>query len=72
MFQDLYERTRIPTVPLVGLGLLPFPVRVRTWVGEPIRPEPGETPERLRNRTREALQALMDARVPPRPRRNRL
>ena len=67
-FQDFYERMRWPLVPLVGLGPLPFPVKVRTWIGPPVVPAPEETPEQLRDRTREALQALMDAHQPRRPR----
>ena len=68
LFQALYERTRLPLVPIVGLGLLPFPVKLRTWIGEPIEPRDGETAAALRDRTREALQALIDAHQGPRPR----
>ena len=67
-FQAFYERTRFPAVPIVGLGLLPFPVKVRTWVGEPIVPQSGETPEHLRDRVRDALQDMIDAHQGPRPR----
>jgi 1-acyl-sn-glycerol-3-phosphate acyltransferase len=67
-FQALYERTRWPIVPVVGLGALPFPVKLRTWIGAPIAPRPGETPEALRDRVRDALQALIDAHQPTRPR----
>jgi 1-acyl-sn-glycerol-3-phosphate acyltransferase len=66
--QALYERTRLPLVPIVGLGPLPFPVKIRTWIGPPVVPVAGETPEHLRDRTRDALQALMDAHQPRRPR----
>ena len=68
LFQTLYERTRWPIVPVVGLGALPFPVKVRTWIGAPIEPQAGEPPEALRDRTRDALQALIDAHQGPRPR----
>ena len=57
--QGFYERTRIPAVPVVGLGLLPLPVKIRTWLGPPVRPLPGESPEALRERTATALTALM-------------
>lgn len=66
--QDLYERTRVPAVPLLGLGLLPFPVKIRSWVGEPLRPLPGESPESLRERTATAIRALIAEHQGPRPR----
>ncbi len=66
--QALYERTRLPLVPIVGLGPLPWPVKVRTWIGEPIEPRPEDTPESLRDRVRDALQALMDDHQARRPR----
>ena len=58
--QALYERTRVPVVPVVGLGLLPLPVKLRSHIGAPLLPRPGETPEALRDRARDALQALID------------
>ena len=67
-FQELYERTRWPLVPIVGLGALPFPVKVRTWIAPPVRHDPTDTPERLRDRTHAALTQLMDERQGPRPR----
>lgn len=66
--QDFYERTRVPVVPLVGLGLLPFPVKLRSWVGPPVRHVPGESPESLRERTAAALRALIAAHQGPPPR----
>lgn len=62
-FQAFYERTRLPIVPLVPVA---FPVKVRTWIGEPI--EPGDSPEALRDRVRDALQALIDRHQSARPR----
>lgn len=59
--QALYERTRLPIVPIVGAGVLPIPVKLRAWVGEPLRHDPADTPESLRDRAREALQDLIDA-----------
>jgi 1-acyl-sn-glycerol-3-phosphate acyltransferase len=67
-FQAFYERTRWPIVPLAGLGPLPFPVKVRTWVGQPVEPRPDDTPEILRDRVRDELQALIDAHQGGRPR----
>lgn len=66
-FQALYEATRLPLVPVVGLGPLPMPVRIRSWIGAPIAPVPGEAPEALRDRVRDGLQALIDAHRGERP-----
>lgn len=67
VFRQLYEFTRLPIVPVVGMGLLPWPVKLRTWVGEPVRCEFGETAEQLRDKVRTALQTLIDShqRRPP-------
>ena len=66
--QAFYERTRIPVVPIVGAGLLPLSVKLRSWVGEPIRALPGESPESLRARTASAIEALIRLHQGPRPR----
>ncbi len=58
-FQKLYERTRLPLVPIVGLGPLPFPVKLTTWLGEPLRPKPGESAEELVVRTQDAIHGLI-------------
>lgn len=68
VFQSFYERTRVPVVPFLGFGLLPFPVKLRSWLGPAIRPVTGETAESLRARTAAGLQALLDAHVHPAPR----
>ncbi len=59
-FQRLYEMTRLPLVPIVGLGPLPFPVELTTWLGEPIHPTPSDTVESLVSRTRDAIEALIE------------
>lgn len=59
LIQNLYEKTRVPVVPLVGLGLLPFPVKIKTWIGSPIRHDPRDTPEQLVQKTRVALESLI-------------
>ena len=64
----LYRRTGIPLMPVVGVGPLPFPVKVRTWIGRPLHPRPGESAEALRSRMEVALQRLIDDHQPPRPR----
>ena len=64
----VYRRSGIPIMPLVGLGALPFPVKVRTWIGPPVVPRTGESPASLRSRMALALQALIDEHQAPRPR----
>jgi len=59
-FQNLYEKTRLPLVPIIGIGALPFPVKLTTWLGQPIRPKAGETPEKLVERTRQAIENLIE------------
>lgn len=59
LLQGLYEKTRLPIVPIMGLGALPFPVKVRTWIGEPIRHDPRDTPEMLAEKTRIAIEGLI-------------
>jgi 1-acyl-sn-glycerol-3-phosphate acyltransferase len=59
LFQAIYEATRLPLVPFLGLGPLPFPAKLITYIGEPIHPKPGETPESLKQRTQEALEQLI-------------
>ena len=58
--QALYERTRVPIVPVVGLGLLPVPVRLTAHIGAPLPYDPADTAESLRDRARDALQGLID------------
>jgi 1-acyl-sn-glycerol-3-phosphate acyltransferase len=58
-FQKVYEITRLPLVPIVGLGVLPFPVKLRTWIGKPIPYDPADTPESLRDKTAAAIEALI-------------
>jgi 1-acyl-sn-glycerol-3-phosphate acyltransferase len=67
-FQAFYARTRLPVVPVVGMGLLPIPVKLTTWLGPPVEARGDDTPESLRDRVREALQALIDAHQGGRPR----
>ena len=60
-FQQLYDKTRLPLVPIFGLGPLPFPVKLTTHLGPPIVAGPNETPESLAEKTRLAITQLMDA-----------
>lgn len=66
--QAFYEATKIPAVALLGVGILPFPVKIRSWIGPPIRPLAGESAESLRDRTATAIRGLIAAHQGPRPR----
>lgn len=59
IFQSLYRITKLPLVPIVGLGILPFPVKLKTWVGDPIPYVEGRTPEELRDLTSLGLKDLI-------------
>lgn len=58
-FQALYEKTRLPLIPILGLGPLPFPVDLKTFIGDPIAPLPNETAKALAERTRVALEEMI-------------
>lgn len=58
-FQKLYEKTRLPLVPIIGIGPLPFPAKLTTWFGEPIYPKKNETPEELTERVALAIEDLI-------------
>lgn len=60
-----FERAGLPVTPVFGLGILPFPVRLRVWVGPQIAPQPDETAEQLAERTRAALAELIRQHQPP-------
>lgn len=63
--QELFAQAGLPITPVVGLGVLPFPVRLRVWIGPKIWPQPGDTPELLAQRTQSALQDLIRQHQPP-------
>lgn len=54
-FQRVYERFKIPVVPLYG----GFPVKMRTIVGKPIQPDPSLSPEQVAQLTAEAIRELI-------------
>ncbi|XP_035173278.1 transmembrane protein 68-like [Oxyura jamaicensis] len=56
ILRKLYERIRLPVVPMYG----GFPVKLRTFVGEPIPYDPNITAEELTAKTKSALQALIE------------
>nr|XP_056710894.1 transmembrane protein 68-like [Euleptes europaea] len=51
----LYERTRLPLVPIYGF----FPVKFRTHIGEPIPYDPNITSDELAKKTKIAIEALI-------------
>ena len=55
IWRALYERTRLPLVPIYG----GFPVRLTTHVGAPIRLRRDETAEGLAVRVQEAMQTMI-------------
>ena len=55
VWRALYERTRLPLVPIYG----GFSVRLTTHVGQPIRLRQGETAEGLALRVQEAMQTMI-------------
>lgn len=63
-FQNLYESTRWPLVPIMGLGPLPMPAKLTTFIGEPILIQKDETPENLRERVHSALTELIETHQP--------
>ncbi|XP_066480510.1 DGAT1/2-independent enzyme synthesizing storage lipids-like [Tiliqua scincoides] len=52
----LYERIRFLVFPVLG----PFPVKLRTHIGEPIPYDPNITPEELFEKAKAAVEALRD------------
>lgn len=51
----LYLKTRLPLIPLYGN----FPVKMRTFIGEPIEYDSSYTPEQLAQKTQLAIEALI-------------
>nr|XP_044600125.1 transmembrane protein 68 isoform X1 [Equus asinus] len=55
-FRWLYEKFRYPFAPMYG----GFPVKLRTYLGDPIPYDPKITAEELAEKTKNAVQALID------------
>ncbi|XP_071952293.1 DGAT1/2-independent enzyme synthesizing storage lipids-like [Antedon mediterranea] len=55
IFKWLYEKTRLPIVPIYG----GFPVKLRTFIGDPIVCKAGTTAEQLALECRNALEQLI-------------
>ncbi|KAL6040924.1 hypothetical protein STEG23_037900 [Scotinomys teguina] len=56
LFKWLYEKFRYPFAPMYG----GFPVKLRTFLGDPIPYDPKITAEELAEKTKNAVQALID------------
>ncbi|KAG8442045.1 hypothetical protein GDO86_011004 [Hymenochirus boettgeri] len=56
LFRWIYERFKIPLVPIYG----GFPVKFRTYLGEPIPYDPSLSAAQLAEKTKCAVQALID------------
>ncbi|NXI70718.1 TMM68 protein, partial [Anseranas semipalmata] len=56
ILRKLYEHVRLPVLPMYGA----FPVKLRTFIGEPIPYDPNITAEELTAKTKAAIQALID------------
>ncbi|PRD27500.1 UNVERIFIED_CONTAM: Transmembrane protein 68 [Trichonephila clavipes] len=54
--RKIYEKTRLPVVPIYG----GFPVKMRTYVGTPIPYDPNMTPEELATKTSEAIEKMIN------------
>lgn len=65
VLQGLYEKTRLPLVPILGVGPLPFPVKLTTWFGEPIKYHPRESHEGFANRARIGIEELIEKHQSP-------
>ncbi|RNA26225.1 transmembrane 68 [Brachionus plicatilis] len=51
----IYEKTRLPLIPIYGI----FPVKLRTYIGEPIPYDESRTPEELKQLTKERIEDLI-------------
>jgi len=52
----IYEKTRLPLVPIYGM----FPVKMITYLGEPIPYDPDVTPEILASRVKKEIETLIE------------
>ncbi|CAF3382599.1 unnamed protein product [Rotaria socialis] len=52
----IYEKTRLPLVPIYGI----FPVKLITYLGEPIPYDPSVTPEALANRVKNEIETMIE------------
>lgn len=55
LFRMIYEKTKLPLLPVFG----GFPVKLRTYIGEPIPYDEKATPEEVAERTAQAVKKLI-------------
>lgn len=53
--KKLYLKTRIPLTPMFG----GFPVKLRTFIGDPIKVKPYQTPEEIRSEVENKIKSLI-------------
>lgn len=54
-FRFVYEKTRLPLVPIYGM----FPVKLITYIGEPIEYDPSRSAEELKELTKQRIEELI-------------
>ncbi|KAI0221979.1 Transmembrane protein 68 [Lamellibrachia satsuma] len=54
-FRWIYEKTRLPIVPIYGA----FPVKLRTYIGDPIPYDPDMSPDKLAVKVQQTIQNLI-------------
>ena len=54
-FRAIYEKTKLPILPIFGW----FPVKLRTYIGDPIEYDPDATPEEVAEKTAKAPNDLI-------------
>ncbi|KAK3579115.1 hypothetical protein CHS0354_022135 [Potamilus streckersoni] len=55
LLRKLYEKTRLPIVPIYGF----FPVKLRTFIGDPVFPRKDETPDQFSDRVEAEIQQMI-------------
>ncbi|KAL3869897.1 hypothetical protein ACJMK2_042523 [Sinanodonta woodiana] len=55
LLRRLYERTRLPVVPIYGF----FPVKLRTFIGDPIFPGKDEAPDQFSERVEAEIKTMI-------------
>ena len=55
LMKFIYNKTRLPCAPIYG----GWPVKLTTYVGDPISHDPNDTPESLRDKCKEAIEKLI-------------
>lgn len=56
LMMSIYDKIRFPIAPIYG----GFPVKLTTFIGDPIAYDPNDTPETLRDKCKSALEELIE------------